>query len=343
LAHLCLPIRFDQGQILPTPIIHSGLPPEAYADPAILEMERTRLFHTHWQWAGLTDDLEKPSGLRTEIAGLPIAVTGTSGAMQVNLRAGQSYEKLLDAEVGHCGRFIFVRLTKEGPALDDYLGEYAALLRHCTDNFGDAYHIHAEDWACNWKAGIEITLEGYHVPTVHSKSEFDKKVPKSIPPSYNGPHSYGRGMMGEKIKSEMANIAKRLKITQSTLYTNYDHFMVFPNMTIGVSGGCLCFMQIYTPLAVNRTRLRYAYILARHANPSDMPVAAIKAALLDKWCNFTTMVLGEDQGACERFQMGVGHAIRAGFVSHRQEQRVAHFHKHWREAMKIGNASSAAA
>jgi hypothetical protein len=333
LPHLCPLEGFNQGQILPKPIVHTGLPPAAYTDPAILERERGTLFRTLWQWAGLTGDLKKSNGIATEIAGLPITVSGVPGDLRVYLHAGQQHEELPGAEADHCGHFVFVRLAPGGPSLTDYLGDYAAVLEHCTENFDETYHMHAEDWACNWKAGIEITLEGYHVPIVHSDSEFDKKVPKSVPPIYNGPHSYGCGLMGEKMRGEMANIAKRLKISQSTLYKNYDHFTIFPNMTIGLSGGCLCFMQIYTPLAVNRTRLRYAYILARLADPTQMPVAPIKAALLDKWRTFTKLVLSEDQGACERFQLGVGHATKPGLIGHYYEERVAHFHKYWRAAM----------
>jgi phenylpropionate dioxygenase-like ring-hydroxylating dioxygenase large terminal subunit len=325
---------------VPKPIVHSGLPPGAYADPVFLEMERANLFRTSWQWIGLSDGLKQPNGLEAEIAGVPISVTGEPGDMKVYLRMGRSREEIPGAEADLCGRFVFARLTPGGPSLADHLGPYTEVLGHCTENFDEAFHVHQEEWACNWKAGLEITLEGYHVPYVHNESEFSEAVPKAVPPVLDGPNSYQCGVMSEETLGEMANIAKRLKLAQSTIYTNYDHFTVFPNMTIGISGGNLCFMQIYSPISAGRTRLSYAYILACLADPAQKPIPVIKTALLNNWRDFTKMVLGEDRVACENFQRGVAHAIKPALIGDRQERRIAHFHKQWRQAVLAQNTAT---
>ncbi|HUY67985.1 MAG TPA: SRPBCC family protein [Alphaproteobacteria bacterium] len=320
---------------------HAGLPPGAYTDPAFLARERATLFRTFWQWAGLVDDLKKPGGLVTDIAGLPIAVTGDADDMRVSRDTGPGREDFPGAEAQRCGQFVFVRLAPGGPPLVDYLQDYAAVLQHCTDNFDEAYHVEAEEWACNWKAGLEITLEGYHVPFVHRKSEFVDAVPNSGRPVLHGPHSYQCGFMSAQTRLEMANVAKRLKIVRSELYEHYDHFTLFPNMTLGLSGGNLCFMQIYAPLAPGLTRLRYAYILARLADPASPPPAPIKAALLQKWRDFTVLVLNEDRSACERFQLGVPHAHAPALIGDMVEARVTHFHKFWRQAVLEQSAEQA--
>jgi choline monooxygenase len=321
--------------------IHPGLPPAAYSDPKILEQEIKRLFYPSWQWAGLVDDLQKSGGIVVELAGgLPIAVEGEVPDLRVSIAKGKRRQTLAEATADVCGHFIFVRLSANGPSLKDYLGEYASVLQHCSENFVEPYDVATQNWACNWKAGIEITLEGYHVPMVHGAgdllkkgSNFVKAVPNTQAPEYSGPHSYQGGIMSKEMKAEMELIARRLKIQASTRYTGYDHFTLFPNMAVGLSGGNLCFLQIYTPLTPNRMRLRYAYIMARLIDPQVQPPKLVKSTLIGKWREYTDIVLGEDRIACEAFQHGVDFADEPALLGLRAEERVAHMHKFWREAM----------
>jgi phenylpropionate dioxygenase-like ring-hydroxylating dioxygenase large terminal subunit len=314
-----------------------ALPPSAYSDPAVLELENKTLFSHYWQWVGLTEELKNPGGISAFIAGKSVQIAGEPGSLRVSLNRGESAEPIADAIADNCGHFVFARLSKNGPSLIDFLGEYAAVLQHCNDGFDEAYHVDSQEWACNWKIGLEITLEGYHVPVVHDAdgSKFVEAVPEGRLPEYKGRHSNATGVMSDQMRAEMATIAKRLKISPSTIYENYDHFTLFPNMTIGFSGGCLCFMQIYTPLAVDRTRLSFAYLLAKPLDADKPPVPVIKKTLLDKWRAYTYQVLGEDQEACERFQIGVSHATKPGLLGAKAEERVVHFQKHWRDAVKI--------
>lgn len=310
-----------------------SLSSEAYYDPAILDQEREQLLSTHWQWVGLIDQLTEPGKLTAEVAGLPIKVQNDAGGLAVYFDAGGQSHKLEQAQVDTCGRFVFVRFTKSGPALKEYLGKFADVLEHCTTNFAEAYHVESVEWNCNWKVGLEVTLEGYHVPTVHDQSNFTDAIPEGLPAVYEGPHSYQSGLMSDQMRAEMSNIAKRLKIAQSTMYTNYDHFTIFPNMTVGISGGNLCFLQIYNPIDANRTRLSYAYMLAKQLDPAVAPSPAIKTTLLNKWRDYTHQVLNEDKTACEMFQRGIKWSQKPGLLGRVAEERVAHFQKHWRQIM----------
>ena len=75
------------------------------------------------------------------------------------------------------------------------------------------------------------------------------------------------------------------------------------------------------------------YLLAKPIDPAKKPVPIIKSTLLKSWIDYTHLILGEDQIACEDFQRGVVHATRQGWVGAKAEKRLAHFHKHWRKNM----------
>jgi phenylpropionate dioxygenase-like ring-hydroxylating dioxygenase large terminal subunit len=325
------------------PVAQPCLPPAAYTDLQILEQEKGRLLRAHWQWAGLWEDVGKPGGLKADIAEVPIAIEqNPDESMRVNLVVGTTRAPLPGAEADRCGRFVFVRLNPATPqSLHAFLGDFAPVLEHASEGFDEVFLAQTEEWACNWKSGLEITLEGYHVATVHGQSynvkkkpsNFGSAVPVGKPPRFNGPHSTHTGMMSPQMRTEMANIAHRLKISPSAIYTNYNHYTLFPNMTIGFSGGCLAFMQIYSPIGVGRMQLRYVYLLAKPIDPAKKPVPIIKSTLLKSWIDYTHLILGEDQIACEDFQRGVVHATRQGWVGAKAEKRLAHFHKHWRKNM----------
>jgi choline monooxygenase len=353
---------------MPKILAHAGLPPSAYVNPAIFEQERATLFRTAWQWVGLVESLQKTEGIVTSLAGLPIAIEGTFSDVRVSLVAGKRRKPIDGAVAEACGRFVFVRLSPDGMSLEEYLGEYVEVLKHCSEQFDELYDDTPFDWACNWKAAIESLLEGYHVAYVHAppppveneaesqaaeaaagsqvKSSSGSNLAAALPggeaSTYAGPHSYQRGFLGDTMRQEMKTVAKRLKLEPSARYTEYDQFTIFPNMIIGMAGGCLCFMHIFDPIAVDRTHMRNVYLLAKQADPAQQPVPLIKASLLAKWRDYNNTVIGEDRLASERRQIGMSHAIKPGFIGHIAEERVVHFHKQWRIAMDVLQTTKAA-
>ncbi|HVS76343.1 MAG TPA: aromatic ring-hydroxylating dioxygenase subunit alpha, partial [Steroidobacteraceae bacterium] len=60
------------------------------------------------------------------------------------------------------GHFVFVRMSKSGPSLRDFLGELYDDLAHVSDVCPDRFETEQYDWAANWKLGMDNAAEGYH-------------------------------------------------------------------------------------------------------------------------------------------------------------------------------------
>lgn len=74
---------------------------------------------------------------------------------------------LVEVDSDNYGGFIFVRLSKSGPSLIEYLGDFPDQLG--SYGFSDLVctRVKEYDVTCNWKVYVENQREGYHVPTVH--------------------------------------------------------------------------------------------------------------------------------------------------------------------------------
>jgi len=338
-------------------LAHTGLNPSTYTDSSVLERERATLFRTNWQWAGMVEDLQNSGGIATQIAGLPVTVEGDAANLRVSLTAGSRHRTIQGALADVCGRFVFVRLAPQGLSLSAYLGDYAEIVTHCSETFLEPYDRTSFEWSCNWKAAIESLLEGYHVAYVHASppdgeagpadtkevgSNLADSLPGGEPSIFAGPHSYQRGLLSEGSKKEMAGVARRLKLAPSTRYSEYDQFTLFPNMIIGMAGGCLCFMHIFDPVAIDHAHMRNIYLLARPMEAEKVPSPLIKAGVLAKWRDYNATVIAEDRLASERRQIGMQHAWRPGAIGHVAEERVVHFHNQWRTAMGVRLSAEAA-
>jgi phenylpropionate dioxygenase-like ring-hydroxylating dioxygenase large terminal subunit len=79
--------------------------------------------------------------------------------------------RLTQIEIATCGSLIFARfpISGGGPSLEDYLGEmYPILATMC--RLPDKISRTDRQVAANWKLEMHVSLEEYHLPSVHPKT-----------------------------------------------------------------------------------------------------------------------------------------------------------------------------
>ena len=118
-------------------------------------------------------------------------------------------------------------------------------------------------------------------------------------------------------------MAESIGFTPSSVFGDYWHFHVHPNLCIGVTYGSLLSIQTFEPLAENRTRLRYRLLLPESVATKS---SARRAALEQFLAEFNERVLLEDQGPVEACQRGFGDASSRALLGE-SEARIGNFQR----------------
>jgi phenylpropionate dioxygenase-like ring-hydroxylating dioxygenase large terminal subunit len=233
--------------------------------------------------------------------------------------------------VAHCGQFVFVSLDDAAPALDDYLGKYAALLRDLSTYFFDPVAAGCYDWQTNWKLAVETVLEVYHVAGVHPDS-FAKLARPECEVRHESPHNAGFTPLTETTKQWWARVRRQLKLQQYPELTEYNHFFIYPNLAIGLTNGSLMSVQTYEPVSVTQCRLNYRLRMIGCEQGVSVE-GAFKTAVLQNFTDFNHQTLTEDQAVAESCQLNMA-VVQTPGVLGRCEERLVLFHQAWRESME---------
>lgn len=277
--------------------------------------------------------------------GVPYGIPGNEAHFGLD-HAGRCARALTPVAVATCGRFVFLRVAADGVSLDDWLGPYAAILRHASDLFVRSFDERDIPWDANWKMGVESVLEVYHADTVHPDT-FRKLVSGGWRCDYAGVHS--RGVIG--LSSQSARwwdgVAGRLGLRPSGDLRDYDHLHLFPNLEIGFTRGTVMSVQTYDPVDSARCRLRLRLFLA---DPDGLAADAASGAgrakggeaarrLVEATArDLNIALLREDQEMSERAWRGARQVDFPALLG-RNEERIQHFHAVWRRALDpVGGA-----
>jgi hypothetical protein len=247
-----------------------------------------------------------------------------------------------------------VRVNAEGMPLREWLGaQVVDAMEHISTTFPNVYAEVNQVWNCNWKIGLEITVEGYHMPQVHPKT-FNAHIggervaeeqsaalsPEELAASvvtpapapegvyrtdYLGAHSYNTAPLSGDSTTHLTTVAKRLKLQQSKQMTGYDHYLICPNVMIGVNGGTNVCVERYEPMGPDQTRVE-CWLMTAAAADDKLVGGLIWQTITKQWADWTVYVLGEDKTACEDFQRGVRHASRPAVLG-QCEERVLHYQR----------------
>ena len=259
--------------------------------------------------------------------GVPVGIPGNDAFFGFD-RADRQGLALPRYEVARRGRFVFVRLEPGGPALDDFLGAYGPLLDDLgafTEPVADA----TQEWAANWKIGVESVLEPYHVDATHPET-FKTFVVKRWTTETAGPHSRCRTEIGDGSRKWWDNTVRVLGLRGDARYRDYDHYFLFPNLSLAVTHGSMLSVQTYAPLGPERLALRYHLFLAPGAR-----AGAARNAVAASLTAFNERVLAEDRLVSESTHRGC-RQVTAPAVPGRAEDRIPAFHAAWQDWMGDG-------
>ena len=184
-----------------------------------------------------------------------------------------------------CG-VVYLNLAGDAPPLEANFGFLYE--RHAIYDFDALEPVLTKSWdfEANWKLGVEGVIEGYHEPWVHP--QLPSRVARGGEPMFTG---YTEGnCLGSGVPSgseyAMDEIGgggglPSLPGPADGADRPLDVFMQFPNTTVVVFRDH--YMRwIWTPLAVDRTRVSAAFFVAREAALSP-EFADGRAALFAFW------------------------------------------------------------
>ncbi|NHO56562.1 Rieske 2Fe-2S domain-containing protein [Acetobacter lambici] len=275
--------------------------------------------------------------------GVPVGIPGNKPFFNFD-RQEKASLALTSVDVAVRGPLVFVRVEKGGPSLDEWLGTCGPHLDEMAPLFADLFDRDEAVWHANWKVAVESTLEGYHIPYVH-KTSFSPMLEGGDEPAEQadlvldedsrlielGHHSYGIAPLSDDGRASIGRYVSRLGLQKSTHYKGYDHFFLFPNMTVLISGGTVVGAQIYEPMGPEATHLRFWMLLPPSTKPAQRASAA-GHAVEQKLTEFNDLVLEEDRIISESVQKGK-HQTHRPAVLGTNERRIALFHNEWRKVI----------
>lgn len=248
----------------------------------------------------------------------------------------ESY-KLQEFSCETVGQFIFVRLSDEGLDLRQYLGnEYDFLLKisHSMNKCEDSFNVGVQ---ANWKVVIENSLEGYHVPAVHSKTFLvaDGMGKSETAPVFN---------VSDPLHSHLIHDAdqawvKRFSRIERQIgkwpwrFENYTHHHIFPNLTVTSFMGYSVHVQLFHPLAADQTEVYSQTIGVKFEEASPAGAKMIEKIYQDGH-SFTRKIFAEDGEICQEIQAGIKQAFKLPVFGLGLEERVQHFHQAYSSIFK---------
>lgn len=230
-----------------------------------------------------------------------------------------------------CGTFVFVRVSSEGPSLQGFLGEHYAALQHLSEYFTETIKTGGYDWATNWKIAVETVLEVYHVPGVHPQS-FAKLAIAECEVISHPPHTIGNTPMQESSKKWWDKVRGLLKLKHYEPFTEYTHFLIYPNLAIGITNGSLMSVQTYDPIDTTHCHLNFRLKLIGPI--SDAPVSGVvKESIINDLIAFNHTTLEEDRIVAETCQKNM-QVTDTSAVLGSCEARIRLFHEAWQQQME---------
>jgi phenylpropionate dioxygenase-like ring-hydroxylating dioxygenase large terminal subunit len=271
--------------------------------------------------------------------GVPVGIPQKQAFLQV-VADPRSF-RLTEFACEAAGQFIFVRLSSTGPSLTDYLGNQFDFLVRASQGMISVKDEFRKDVAANWKVMIENSLEGYHVPNVHSKTfmQIDGMGREETAPQF-----YLQDPLHSHLEHEAdADWVKRFyrmgaKIGQwPWRFEHYTHHFVFPNLTVTSFMGYSFHVQRFEPTSGGLTTVhsRTVGVEFSHATPAG---ARMMEHIYADGHAFTSKVFDEDAGICRKVQAGLENATRLAVLAKGLEDRVRHFQNAYQTYMNMGNS-----
>ena len=251
--------------------------------------------------------------------------------------ADKSAHRLKEFACETAGEFIFVRLSDHGPSLEEYLGQEYAFLVQASSGMSNLLDEFRLDVDANWKAVIENSLEGYHVPAVHNQTfmKVEGMASGHQAPVDNLVHTLHSHILHPADPEWLANFERRVEPKLGKWawrFPHYTHRLIFPNLTVTSFLGYSFHIQRFEPTAVDRTTVHSRTVGVNFENQSPVGAKMIEQIYADSKI-FTDRVFTEDADICRSVQQGLNSAERLAVIGLGIEDRVLHFQRAYHSLM----------
>lgn len=227
--------------------------------------------------------------------------------------------------VAQCGDLVFVRLSKQGPTLREFLGDrYDLFSKWFSPPEYRQAMFRRLDYAANWKIPVEASLESYHIPWVHPKTfNEDPGEMRSTHLFHDSGTSFETVFLAPRWIDRRLRDAERLVLSILGIrYTgDYQHHHVFPNILVSHTDS-LSLIQVVHPAGPARS-----FALAWQFGIEPARRGPFLKTLARGWAQFTSWltrtILAEDMHIYPLVQAGVAGASGPGLLGRCEERLYA--------------------
>jgi phenylpropionate dioxygenase-like ring-hydroxylating dioxygenase large terminal subunit len=270
--------------------------------------------------------------LRGELAGMPSEKTFPGAdKKQLGLKAIE-----LEVILG----LVFVRVVPGGPSLKEMWADCIHLLEpYKLEEMVPLEEPWMDQWACNWKVGVDNNLENYHIPVGHPG--YDRMLDNDIDQGFINRYGVAgsRSVLKDQLSSNWSErryqqMAPELNETlPEEVRTSWMFFTMPPNIGIDVYGDSMDVFQ-FLPLTAESCTVRYP-IFVRPDTSREMKVLRYLNARINR------QVSAEDKELSERVQIGLNsHGFEFGPLSS-IESCIHDFHDRIRAACPVADLPEA--
>jgi phenylpropionate dioxygenase-like ring-hydroxylating dioxygenase large terminal subunit len=236
---------------------------------------------------------------------------------------------LRQVEIAICGGLIFGRLpAAEGIGLGAYLGATREPIRALTEAYPRKLGMFRQTIQANWKLAFHLTLDDYHIVSVHPDSFGADGPLREGRYRYYDLGAHSALFVDHAGLDEGAYRRFRAECTLGIVQTTaYRIIQVFPNVTVflGMFGGVwLAGVADYQPIGPTETLCRM-WLFARDDTTTDPAEADRSVAIVAR-------VAEQDRIAAETLQQGTRQIWQQPALS-RQEARIAWFDREYAAVM----------
>jgi len=231
--------------------------------------------------------------------------------------------------VDQCGDLVFVRLSKQGRTLREWMGDLFEVVR---DRFSlPQFRLAAArklDYPANWKIPVEASLESYHIPQVHPTTfAEDPGESRSRHIFRSQSSSFHADPMTPRMIDRLLRVWERtllgiLGISSDGLY---EHHHIYPNLLVSFTDS-LSLARFVKPTGPT-SAVGYVWHFGRQPERAGLLRGAVASAWGHLTGRLSVRVLKEDVLMYPRIQSGMSSAERPGILG-RCEERLHSFQQY---------------
>jgi phenylpropionate dioxygenase-like ring-hydroxylating dioxygenase large terminal subunit len=260
--------------------------------------------------------------------GVPVGIREKQAFSEVVAQPEQ--HRLTEFNCEAVGQFIFVRLANAGADLRDWLGRQYQFLERASLGMSGITDEFQEEVNANWKVVIENSLEGYHVPNVHSNTfmQVEGMSREETAPIFfldDPRHTHLEHAANAGWVSSFARHERKIG-RWPWRFEHYTHRLIFPNLTITSFMGYSFHIQRFDPTAPELTTVHSRTTGVNFEGGTEMGRKMMERILADGH-TFTHKVFAEDGEVCAKVQAGLRNAQRLAVLGAGIEDRVLHFQR----------------